>query len=237
VAQERTEALVLRGVDFGETSRIVTLLTPQRGQVAVLAKGARRKNSATGPALDTFNLVEAVVYWKDGRGIQNLGEVSLIDRHGGLKRDLARGAYGAFVLELAGKTCPENAPSEALFRRVGRALDDLDRTDRDLRTVACGHALALLDTAGYRLTADGCARCGAPLGDRPGFTASEGLLCGRCPGEHGLDPAVPAALAAQVGGMRPEDLDPGVFTLVGRFAAWHLETELKSLRVLERMLV
>jgi len=237
VSQERTEALVLRGVDFSESSRIITLLTPGRGQVAVIAKGARRKNSPSGPMLDTFNVVEAVIYWKDGRGIQTLGDVSLLCRHTGLKRDLARGAYGAFVLELVGKTCPENVASEGIFRRVLDGLAALDGAEGDVRSMAAGLSLALLDEAGYGMAGDQCGRCGAAMPVAAGFALADGLLCRRCPGESGVSRAAVEGLAGLARG------DGGgaaavaeVFTLVWRYASYQLETELKSVRVLERML-
>ena len=55
VSQEKTEAIVLRGVDFSESSRIVTFLSPERGRLTCIAKGARRKNSGVSAVLDTFN--------------------------------------------------------------------------------------------------------------------------------------------------------------------------------------
>ncbi|HNT88720.1 MAG TPA: DNA repair protein RecO, partial [Candidatus Hydrogenedentes bacterium] len=94
--QERTEAVVLRGVDFSESSRIVTFLTPDRGRVACLAKGARRKNCPYAAALDTFNRVELVYYWKDGRNVQTLGEAALLDAYPGIKGDLEKSVYAAF---------------------------------------------------------------------------------------------------------------------------------------------
>ena len=70
---------VLRGVDFSETSRIVTFLTPGRGRLACLAKGARRRRSPFQAMLDTLNRDEIVYYWKDGREVQQLGEAALLD--------------------------------------------------------------------------------------------------------------------------------------------------------------
>ena len=82
MAQEKAEALVLRGVDFSETSRIITFLSPERGLLTCIAKGVRRKGSPLASVLDTFNHVELVYYWKEGRGVHTLGEASLLHRTG-----------------------------------------------------------------------------------------------------------------------------------------------------------
>ena len=50
----RTEAIVLRQQVFGEADRILTLLTPNRGKVAAIAKGVRRISSRKAGHLDLF---------------------------------------------------------------------------------------------------------------------------------------------------------------------------------------
>ena len=40
-----TSGIVLRSTDTKETDKILTVLTPDRGKIAVIARGARRKNS------------------------------------------------------------------------------------------------------------------------------------------------------------------------------------------------
>src|ERR671917_514414 len=38
----KTEAIVLRGIRYGEADRILHLYTPERGRVSAIAKGVRR---------------------------------------------------------------------------------------------------------------------------------------------------------------------------------------------------
>ena len=40
-----TDALVLRSIDVGDYDRLLTLLTPENGQISVMAKGVRSKKS------------------------------------------------------------------------------------------------------------------------------------------------------------------------------------------------
>ncbi|MFP6673065.1 MAG: recombination protein O N-terminal domain-containing protein, partial [Pirellulaceae bacterium] len=42
MSSEKSRAIVLRLVDFSESSCVVTLFTDQLGKIAALAKGARR---------------------------------------------------------------------------------------------------------------------------------------------------------------------------------------------------
>jgi DNA repair protein RecO (recombination protein O) len=238
VPQERTEAVVLRGVDFSETSRIVTFLSPERGRLACMAKGARRMKGNLAASLDTFNRVELVYYWKDGRGIQTLGETSLLDDFHGLKSDLEKASYAAFPLELAYKVAHENEPSQPLYAALVTGFAGLSKWPGDARTHVCWEVCRLLSAAGYAPVLDACVHCGGPVDETPGFSNAGGVACRRCPsdrrltegdfsalrmvsrgGEDGLTAVVPAA----------------VFRLLGQYAAAQLETDFRSVRVIEEM--
>ena len=58
---ERTLAVLLRSVDYGEADRIVTLLTERRGRVSVLARSARKSTKRFLGALEPFGVIEAEI--------------------------------------------------------------------------------------------------------------------------------------------------------------------------------
>lgn len=238
VSQERTEAVVLRGVDFSETSRIVTFLSPDRGRLACMAKGARRKKSPFMGLLDTFNRLELVYYWKDGRAVQPLGEGSLLDGYPGLKGDLDRVTYGAFPLEVAYKAAHENEPSHALFEVLVRGLEGLDRWQGDARTHCCWQVFGLLSAAGFEPALDACIECGASVSASPSFSYSGGVACRNCPSDRKLtavEYATLRALAEGVDACPPLKAGKTIFGVLRDFAARQLESDFRSVRVIEQM--
>jgi len=54
-----SQAIVLKRRAMGETDRLLTLLTQDRGKLVVLAKGARRLNSSNRANLEPGNLIQA----------------------------------------------------------------------------------------------------------------------------------------------------------------------------------
>ena len=239
MSQERTEAVVLRGVDFGETSRIVTFLCPERGRLACMAKGVRRKNSALAPALDTLNHVELLYYWRDGREVQTLAEASLLDGFTGIKADLAKAAFAAFPMELAAKVAQTNEPSRELFATLVRGLRGLNAWTGAAAVHAAWQAMALLAAAGFDTSLDACAVCGAPIKAAHGFSLSGGATCAACPAERRLSAAQYEALRT-LSGARSACPDigavPGLCGLLSAYAAHQLETEFRSIRVIAEML-
>ena len=58
----KTEAIVLRGIRYGEADRILHLYTPDRGRVSAIAKGVRRAKSRFGGRLEPFFRLNLVLY-------------------------------------------------------------------------------------------------------------------------------------------------------------------------------
>ena len=71
-----TPGLVLRTVDYKETDRILTVLTPQAGLLTVKARGCRRKNSPLAAA--TQLLVYARMELFDHRERHTLRDAALL---------------------------------------------------------------------------------------------------------------------------------------------------------------
>ena len=184
--EERTEALVLRGVDFSETSRIVTFLTPERGRLACMAAGIRRPKSTGRAVLDTFNRVELVVYWKDSRSVQRMGEPSLLDDFARIKKNLDKSVYGAFPLEIAYRVAHENEPSPQLYAALLNGLEGLAAWEGDSLTHTAWHALQLLAAAGFAPSVDACAVCGRALARAKGFSYEGGVTCASCEADRSL---------------------------------------------------
>ena len=145
---EQTEAIVLRKVDFSETSRIVTFLTPCRGRMACMARGARRKGSPLGAALDTYNRLELTYTWKDSRQVQNLVEATVLDAFAPLKFSVPHSAAAAFILDTALHASCENHAAPELFQALVQGLEMLSRGDSAPFSLAGRVVYALLEGAG-----------------------------------------------------------------------------------------
>lgn len=229
---------MLRGVDFSESSRIVTLLTPGRGKTACMAKGVRKANSPLAGVLDTFNQVEVVLFWKDGRDIQTLGDATLLDRFPAVRADIARSAWASFPVELAGKVAHENEPSEALFAVLRNGLGQWAAWTGTARTHACWMVARLLLVAGFAPELEVCAGCGAALRGACGFSLDAGAVCGACRGERRLTVAdldVLRALFSSELCCPPVSAGHEVFQVLRAYAARQIDADFRSARVLQEM--
>ena len=77
MAAEKTDAIVLRVIDFSETSCVVTLMTRDFGKITALAKGARRRKSPFEAALDLLSVCRIVFLRKTSGAMDLLTEAKL----------------------------------------------------------------------------------------------------------------------------------------------------------------
>jgi DNA repair protein RecO (recombination protein O) len=125
----RTEAIVLRSLDYGETSQIVTLFTREKGKLAVMAKGARRIKSAYGATLQPMAYTQVVFYYKPTRTLQTLSESSHVESFLRIRGSLEKIGLGLRIMELVAALMEEEDPHPETFALVVRILRRLNASE------------------------------------------------------------------------------------------------------------
>ena len=123
-----SDAIVLRSMDYGETSRIVTLFTRERGKMAVIAKGARAGRARFGSTLDPLAYVHVVVHVKEGRDLQILSETSHIRTFEGIRSSLERIEPGLRMVELTTSLLQDDQEQLPVFALLTSALTALEES-------------------------------------------------------------------------------------------------------------
>ena len=208
--------VVLRTVDYGETDRVVALLTAERGKVSAFARGARVSRKRFGGALEPFTLLTVEARERRGADLLALESVSVVRGFGGIRSDLARIACAGYACDLARQLVRDSEPHPELLKLL---VDYLSRLDVAAArpTPLRAFELHALRAAGLMPRFVACARCGAALDPdaRLAFDPAEGgMLCARCsssasPSSPRLGCETVAALARlQAGGLDAADATP-----------------------------
>jgi DNA repair protein RecO (recombination protein O) len=187
MASEKTLALVVRLVEFSETSCVVTLFTRDFGKIGALAKGARRPKSPFESALDLLALCRIVFLHKSSDVLDLLTEAKLERRFRLATRDLSRLYAGYYVAELLRDLTDTGDPHPELFDAADQTLIALSGPT-DLFRVVLRFEMTALRVLGHLPSLHGCASCGEPIvltGRVPFGQLAGGLLCARCrPGQR-----------------------------------------------------
>jgi DNA repair protein RecO (recombination protein O) len=190
MAAEKATALVLRTIDWSETSRIATLWTREFGKVRVLAKGGRRLKSNFDSALDLLTVCSIVFLRKSSGGLDLLTEAQVTERFGRLRNDLPALYAGYYVAELLADWTEDYDPHPCLFdealaalRAFGSSTSAVEGTITALRLAR--FEIAMLRELGYGPALDACAVCGNPVdGDRSFSAVAGGVVCRDCRGKQ-----------------------------------------------------
>ena len=182
MATEKTLAIVLRVVEFSETSSIVTLFTREFGKIGGMAKGARRPKSAFEFALDLLAVCRIVFIHKSTDTLDLLTEAKLERRFRGADRGLAYVYAGYYIAELLQELTDQNDPHPDLFDLAVQTLGALG-SGQALAPSVLRFEMVALDLLGHLPSLQSCAECGRkmePAARVPFGLISGGVLCGRC---------------------------------------------------------
>lgn len=199
-----TRGLVLRETQTKEADKILTVLTAEHGKLAVIARGARRKNSRIAAASQLLAFSELVVY--ERRNWFLLDEAATIALWDNVRRDVERLALASYFAEMTEAVTEENVPAGETLALLLNALYALDALDKPAEQVKAAFELKLLSLAGYEPLTEGCAVCGNTAPEQPLFDAQQGVvLCRGCAGPaRSLLPLDPGSLAAMRHVLRSE---------------------------------
>jgi DNA repair protein RecO (recombination protein O) len=193
-----TEALVLRGYKLGETSKLVVLLTRDRGKLRAVARGARGARPRYQSALEPLSEIRATLYGRQGAELLRLGQAELL--HSAFRagtRSLESALLLSGCAELIDAFCPEGEAEERTYRL---ALAVVRAAEADASPELLGRYLEawLLRLHGLYPPLDRCAACDAPLGARPlaYHRPAHGFVCEACGPASG--PELSAAARALV---------------------------------------
>lgn len=146
-----TSAIILKTVDYSESSKIVTLFTREHGKIAVIVKGAKKPKSKFTGLLEVGNLLEVVYYHKASRSVQTLTEASYLKKTLNLRMDFEKMATMMSTLELVRQLLHENEVNEPMFSFVKKFLIWLNETDIDPPRVFPYLQIRLADIMGVGL--------------------------------------------------------------------------------------
>ena len=182
MAAEQTTAIVLRTIEFSETSLIVTLLTRDLGRISAIAKGARRPKGPFEGALDLLAVCRVVVLRKSSDALDLLTEAKLHRRFRGADRSLERLYGGYYVAEMLRLLLDDHDPHPDVYDLTIRALQQIDGNGNVAETLAF-FDLQVLRMLGHAPGTDRCTDCGTAVADTarvPFSLEAGGVVCADC---------------------------------------------------------
>lgn len=176
----KTEALLLKTVDFSDSSLIIQFFTREHGRVSIIAKGARRSKSKFMGYLEPLGLVEIVYHYKSSREIQilsEIGNVRIFLRH---NTGFAPVIFATAMIESLDRLIRDHQQDEPVFKLAVEGLTAIDANPDSAGIILLGFFLQLTRIIGYGLDLHSCSRCYRPLTESWFHSETGDFLCASC---------------------------------------------------------
>ena len=190
-----TSGIVLRETETKETDKILTVLTGDLGKIAVIARGARRKNSRIAAASQLLAYSELTLYKRNNWYM--LDEGATKELFDGVRQDFVLLSLASYFAELTEALTDEGEARQVLPLLLN-ALYALGTLKKDPVQVKAAFELRLLALSGFEPLAEGCAVCGCDEPEKPMLDVVRGVVhCAKCKEPGGLSlPLSGGALSA-----------------------------------------
>lgn len=151
------EGIVVTETAYGESSKIINILTKDSGIIGVMAKGAKKIKSALRISTEKFTLGTFQVYYHKNK-LSTLVSADIINPLLNIKTDIIKIGYLTYITELAYQTAKQNDDSniynilKSTILKIEEGLNPMIMTNI--------LELKMLDYLGVGIDLDKCIKCG-----------------------------------------------------------------------------
>ncbi len=171
------EGIVLTETNYSESSKILNVLTNDRGVIGVMSKGCRNVKSKLRGVSRKLVYGTFHVYYKEN-GLSTLIGVDLINSFSKTMMDLEKISFSSYLLDLSYQVVKQN-DAEEIFQLL---KDTLIKIEEGLDPLALSNILELklLDFLGVSPSIDACSICGSDKAIITLSADSGGYVCRNC---------------------------------------------------------
>ena len=170
------EGFILSETPYGETSKIINVLTKEKGLIGIMAKGAKSMKSALRASTQVFTYGVFSIYFKENK-LSTLTNVDIINPLKNIRSDLTKISYLTYISELTSQVIKQtNEDVFDMFINIVLKMED------NLDPVILTNILELkyLPLLGVGLNLDSCIKCGNKTNIVTIDASFGGLICKDC---------------------------------------------------------
>ncbi|MBL7973769.1 MAG: DNA repair protein RecO [Candidatus Kapabacteria bacterium] len=162
-----SEAIVLHSRKYSDSSNILTLYTPDRGKVSVIAKGSRKPKSKFGAAVMPLGIISATYYFKPGRDLQTLSNAETVVPLRVIGESFEHLTTGLAIAESVNSTTHPDEQNAELYDLLKQSLVALNTAGQNTYAYFVWFTLRLAEVTGFMIDLHHCAETQLPIVAEP----------------------------------------------------------------------
>ena len=245
----KTEAIVLKRRDFRETSLIADFFTRDFGKLSGILKGIRTEPKKFASSVEPFSFNEIIFYKKINSSLHLVSQCDSRDNFDRVRQDIIRSGMSSFMMELLDAVMQPEDKNEEIFDLTLSCLSELKAIYNPHKIMTI-FKIKMLALSGFKPHFDSCVSCGGRILGQSKFSLMlGGLLCPECFPKDLSSRIIFRGTVASILhiekndfknnlnlGMNPQ-IKKELDIILNAFLNFHLERELKSPKVLNKLAV
>ncbi len=118
-----SQIIILRCVDYQESSRIITVLSKEHGKIALIARGVKKPKNKLAGLVEVGNVLDVVYYYKASREVHTLTEASISYQSLSFRQDFEKASVLYATLELVSQIIHDNQENNEIFVFTKRFIE------------------------------------------------------------------------------------------------------------------
>ena len=127
----KTEAIILKGFKYGDSSKIITLFSAEAGKFSAIVKGVRNSKSKLSGIFETLNHVSVIFNRKDNRDLQMISNADCISAYPNVKENFEKLMTAYRISELTSSMMFEYDVSKEVFTLLRDVLETLELSEKN----------------------------------------------------------------------------------------------------------
>ena len=174
---QEVTGIIVNETNYGETSKILNVITKEKGLISLMAKGCKNIKSPLRSTTSKLTFGTFIIYYKENK-ISTLKEVTVLDNFINIKKDIARISYATYILELSEGVIKQNN-NKQIFELLIQSLKKINE-GFDPLVIMNILELKYLEFLGVMPIIDACAVCGKKTNIVTLSSFKGGYVCKEC---------------------------------------------------------
>ncbi|MEO0283473.1 MAG: DNA repair protein RecO [candidate division WOR-3 bacterium] len=177
---KREKGVVLRTINFKESSLIFKFFSEKSGGVKIIAFGVKRTTNPYKGIISAGNLIEVIYHKKETSEFGKMREVKLLWKPEKIFTDYKKFLISYFLLEKIEKYIGENLRFSSIYDFTFSFLKELNSLGEVNKNVLLSLLMKFLSISGIGPELQNCIKCKRKLEDGFFITSEGGMFCFNC---------------------------------------------------------
>ena len=175
-----TEALIIKKINYGDTSAIIRLFSRNYGKISIMIKGARKSKKHIYNLCESGNLINLHFYYSDKKTLYQYKDIELIHSFPDIRLSIKKMGALFSIVEFIDKTMEDNIVDKLVFRLSYKVLEQIDHNNINIEFYLCFFIWQLYRLLGILKDHQFCEQCQEKLDSIIIEDLSYLLLCKQC---------------------------------------------------------